>query len=243
MNSQKTSLEICVDNVESIDTVNKIGVESIELCSSLALGGISPTLSLLDYAFKNTTIPIQAMVRPRPGNFNYSEAELNACINEISLMKQFNISGIVFGALTDDNKVDINACKKIYSIAHQLNLELTFHRAVDMTLNYEEAIEQIIEIGFTRILTSGHTDNVEKGIETLAEMQSKHGSQIQIMAGGGVKSSNIELLQQANLKYIHCSASMSKIDKTNYKLGQNSSDLSYQITDNELLKTIKKKLN
>jgi copper homeostasis protein len=243
MSNQITHLEICIDNIESLDTLNKIGVDRIELCSSLALGGLSPTLSLLEYSSKNTDIPIHAMVRPRPGGFNYSESEIDACLEEIKLMKPFNISGIVFGALTENNEINLNACSKICKIANELNFSITFHRAIDMVKNYEKSIEQLIELGFTRILTSGHTDNVLKGINKLTKTQAKYGHKIQIMAGGGVKLNNIELLLESGIKHIHSSASKIKKDTTSYTLGKNAGDLSYQITDIELLKTIKSKVD
>ena len=241
--STRANLEVCIDNIESLETLNKVGIDRIELCSSLALGGLSPTLSLLEYSAKNTNIPVHAMVRPRPGNFYYSKAEINSCIAEIKLMKQFKVSGIVFGALTDEDEINFNACNSICNLAKELDLDTTFHRAIDMTKNYEKSIEELIELDFTRVLTSGHTDNVLKGINKLNEIQNKYGNRIQVMAGGGVKLNNIELLLNSDIKHIHSSASKIKEDTTNYTLGKNAGDLSYQITDINLLKSIKEKLN
>lgn len=236
------NLEVCVDNIESIETVNHIEVDRIELCSSLALGGLSPAVSLLNYTNDNIKIPIHAMIRPRPGNFNYSIKEIDNSLKEIDLFSTFKISGIVFGVLTEDNIINMEHCRKIVNHAKTLGLETTFHRAIDLTKNYEDSLIQLIDMNFTRVLTSGNSDNVEKGADRLREIEERYGDKIQIMAGGGVKISNIEMLKTAGLKHIHCSASTLKKDNTRYTLGKNSGDLSYQITDSAVLMEIKKKL-
>lgn len=188
-------IEICVDSVESCINAEKGGANRVELCGNLFEGGTTPSFGILELAKEKINIPIYVMVRPRGGDFLYSETEFEVMKREIKTLKSLNIDGIVFGILTKDGKVDKKRCSELLDIWE--SDKAVFHRALDVSKNIFESVEDIISIGgFERILTSGGEANVMSAIYNLKEMVKRYDDKITIMPGGGINTDNIEYIKE-----------------------------------------------
>lgn len=185
-------IEICVDSVESCINAEKGGADRLELCGNMFEGGTTPSYGVLQLAREMVSKPIYAMVRPRGGDFCYNDIEFEIMRREIKLMKELKIDGIVFGILTKEGKVDKERCSKLLDLWG--TNKATFHRAIDVSSNLNEACEDIISLGFERILTSGGEANVMSGIIKLKELVEKYNDKIIIMPGSGINERNIEYI-------------------------------------------------
>ncbi|GEA61638.1 copper homeostasis protein CutC [Vibrio comitans] len=207
-------LEVCIDNIESLHTAIKAGATRIELCSSLALGGLTPSFGFMKQAKQASSIPIYAMIRPRQGDFLFSDEDVEIMLADIQAAKNANLDGIVIGVLTADAHVNVSVCKKLISAASGLGV--TFHRAIDQCQNVERALEDIISLGCERILTSGQRSTALAGIETLAKLHQQAAGRIQIMAGAGVNADNaLEILNKTGIKELHLSGKTVRSSKMN----------------------------
>jgi copper homeostasis protein len=196
------TLEICVDAPDDLAKAIAANVDRIELCSALDLGGLTPSPGLIEQA-KNAPIPIYAMIRPRGGNFVYSELELQTMESDIAAMQAAGFAGVVFGVLTEDQTLDVKALTRLRSKA--TGMGTTLHRAVDDMISPIEAVETAIELNFERILTSGGAAKAVDGRNEISAMIDRAGSQIEIMAGSGVTSINLPLLREAGVSSFHAS--------------------------------------
>ncbi|WP_157147586.1 copper homeostasis protein CutC [Brachyspira pilosicoli] len=185
-------IEICVDSVESCINAERGGAYRLELCGNMFEGGTTPSYGVLQLAREKVNTPIYAMVRPRGGDFCYNDIEFEIMKREIKLMKELKIDGIVFGILTKEGKVDKERCSKLLDLWG--TNKATFHRAIDVSSNLNEACEDIISLGFERILTSGGEANVMSGIIKLKELVEKYNDKIIIMPGSGINERNIEYI-------------------------------------------------
>lgn len=185
-------IEICVDSVESCINAERGGADRLELCGNMFEGGTTPSYGVLQLAREMVSKPIYAMVRPRGGDFCYNDIEFEIMKREIKLMKELKIDGIVFGILTKEGKVDKERCSKLLDLWG--TNKATFHRAIDVSSNLNEACEDIISLGFERILTSGSEANVMSGIIKLKELVEKYNDKIIIMPGSGINERNIEYI-------------------------------------------------
>ena len=185
-------IEICVDSVESCINAERGGADRLELCGNMFEGGTSASYGVLQLAREMVSKPIYAMVRPRGGDFCYNDIEFEIMKREIKLMKELKIDGIVFGILTKEGKVDKERCSKLLDLWG--TNKATFHRAIDVSSNLNEACEDIISLGFERILTSGGEANVMSGIIKLKELVEKYNDKIIIMPGSGINERNIEYI-------------------------------------------------
>lgn len=198
-------IEICVDNLESVITANSFHLDRIELCSALSVGGISPNYGLLKQAVEISKIPLAVMVRVRAGDFLFSPPEITAMENEIALLKDLGIKHIVIGALTPTADIDLKATARFIAAAQ--GMEITFHRAFDLCRNPLVAMEQLIDLGCQRILTSGQAATAFEGMALLQKLVEQAENRIQIMAGAGVSAQNVKaILQQTGVPEIHFSA-------------------------------------
>ena len=185
-------IEICVDSVESCINAERGGADRLELCGNMFEGGTTPSYGVLQLAREMVSKPIYAMVRPRGGDFCYNDIEFEIMKREIKLMKELKIDGIVFGILTKEGKVDKERCSKLLDLWG--TNKATFHRAIDVSSNLNEACEDIISLGFEKILTSGGEANVMSGIIKLKELVEKYNDKIIIMPGSGINERNIEYI-------------------------------------------------
>lgn len=181
-------LEICAANYQSAINAQKAGAHRIELCSELAVGGITPSYGLLKKVMEELTIPVMVLIRPRSGNFVYSDAEFDIMKRDIELCKELDCTGIVSGVLTADFKIDIKRTSELIELSRPL--PFTFHRAFDHITDTFEAIDQLIELGVERILSSGSSKTAVLGINNLTEDQEIAGNNLIVMPGGGINADN-----------------------------------------------------
>lgn len=202
---QNPQLEIACFNLESALIAQANGANRVELCDVIEVGGTTPDFETVKQARVNLSIDLYVMIRPRGGNFVYSEEEFKQMQSDILALKELKVDGFVFGILKDDNTVNLEPNKMLVDLAQPLSC--TFHRAFDKVENALESLEQLIECGFKTILTSGQAQNVTDGMNRLAELVTKANNRITIMPGGGLRSTNIEIIQQ-NTKavFYHSSA-------------------------------------
>lgn len=198
-------LEICANSYQSALNAQKAGANRIELCSELSVGGITPSFGVLEKVAKEITIPVNVLIRPRSGNFCYTDDEFEVIKKDIKTCKELGFNGIVSGVLNADNSIDIKRTKELISLTKPLSF--TFHRAFDCVKNPIEALENLIEIGVDRILTSGLQEKAENGIELLKELQKIANNRLIIMPGSGVNIENILQFKNAGFNEIHTSAS------------------------------------
>lgn len=197
-------LEICACNFQSVINAEKAGAHRIELCSELAVGGLTPSYGLLKHTINNSKIPAFVLIRPRSGNFTYSDSEFEIMKQDIQLCKDLGYAGIVSGILNEDNTIDAERTKQLIKISKPLSF--TFHRAFDWTPNPFFALEELINLGVDRILTSGQETSAEKGIELLKQLNKKANKKIIILPGGGINAQNAKLFKENGFKEVHASA-------------------------------------
>lgn len=202
----KRVLEVCTGNIESVVAAAKAGAERIELCAALEVGGVTPSLGMMQWTHSNfPELKVQLLIRSRGGNFVYDKADLETMLIDIRKALPY-VNGIVCGALTKEGDIDIEALRLMMAAAN--GKPVTFHRAFDRCSDPKKALEQLIDAGCARILTSGHEPTAEKGIPLLRELIEQAGDRIVIMPGGGVTTNNIRLIvDQTGCKEIHGSFS------------------------------------
>ncbi len=198
-------LEICANSYQSAKNAQDAGAHRIELCQELSVGGITPSYGLLKQVRDTLSIPVFVLIRPRSGNFVYTEDELDIMKQDIQLCKDLGFQGIVSGVLNADDTIDLKQTKELVELSKPLSF--TFHRAFDCVKNPEEALEQLIDLGVDRILTSGLQPSAEKGINTLKKLNEKAKGRITILAVGGINQNNAKRFKEIGLKEIHASAS------------------------------------
>jgi copper homeostasis protein len=228
-------IEICANSYHSAINAEKAGANRIELCSELAVGGITPSYGLLKKVTKELTIPIHVLIRPRSGDFTFSDDEFNIMKENILLCKELGVKGIVSGVLHLDSSIDMERTKELVAISKPMNF--TFHRAFDWVQNPIEDIIKLDEIGIVRILTSGQENTAEKGLQNLIAFQ-KVASKITIMPGGGINKNNINLFQENGFTEVHLSASsqIKTIEKPTISMNSNKHFDETQISTSDVQK-------
>ncbi len=189
-------LEMCVDSLDSAITAAKGGADRIELCSDLMEGGITPSSGLIQVVRAAVDIDLFVMIRPRGGDSLYSENELELMAVDILEARRLGADGVVLGVLTADGNVDIPRTEKLVGLAAPM--QVTFHRAIDMTPDPAGACDDVLATGAHRILTSGGKQTALLGAEQIAHLVAKAGSKISIMAGSGIDAHNVVKLAQAS---------------------------------------------
>ncbi len=198
-------IEIACFDLESALLAQKTGADRVELCADMSVGGTTPTIGIIKQAREHLTIDLYVMIRPRGGNFVYSEAEFEQMKSEIETIKKLRVNGFVFGILDENEIINIEQNKVLVELAKPF--PCTFHRAFDEVLNVEKALENVISCGFSTILTSGTFPNVMEGKEVLKQLVNQANNRIEIMPGGGLRSTNIsELNEMVNANWYHSSA-------------------------------------
>lgn len=198
-------LEICCYSVESAMHAEQSGADRVELCDNYPEGGTTPSYGAIQLALKRLTIPVNVMVRPRGGDFLYTEAEYEIMKKDVSAIRKLGANGVVVGFLKPDGEIDPDRTREIVGLARPL--EVTFHRAFDMCRNPLSALVRLKETGIARILTSGARNTVMEGIELLAELVEKAGDEISVMPGCGVNDKTLgELLKRTGAGEYHSAA-------------------------------------
>ncbi len=196
--------ELCAYSVESCIAAARLGLDRVELCASPAEGGVTPSYAAIERVAAVKGIDLSVMIRPRGGDFLYSDEEFQTMLADIAVARQAGATGVVFGVLTADGKVDASRTRALVEAAD--GLETTFHRAIDMTEDYDAALDAVINAGCSRVLTSGGYDKAADGIEAIAHAVSRATGRIEIMAGSGVGSANALTLAATGVDALHFSA-------------------------------------
>jgi copper homeostasis protein len=203
-------LEIAVVSAEGAGIAASEGADRIELCSSLELGGITPSQGLVEAAAEQVDrrLEIHPLIRCRPGDFTYSPAELDTMEREIRSLLMQGAHGVVFGALMPGGEVDVPATRRLAECARNSNprAQLTFHRAIDQTPDAAAAVDVLADLGFNRVLSSGQSASVHEGLDTLASMARRSGGRLQVMAGGGLRITDIPAAKRSGIDAVHLSA-------------------------------------
>ncbi|WP_426879606.1 copper homeostasis protein CutC [Glaesserella parasuis] len=236
-------VEICVDNLESVITANQFPIDRIELCSALAVGGLTPNLGFIQQVQQISTIPLALMIRPRAGDFLYSEDEIQIMLNDIATAKQLGIQAVVFGALSANGEIDLATTELLVKASQ--GMEITFHRAFDFCKDPITALEQLIDLGCHRILTSGQAATAFDGIPVIQQLVKQANGRIQVMAGCGVNADNVkQIIEQTKVPEIHFSAKgqrQSLMDSiSSARMGTSSQDNVLDIADSQKIKGILK---
>ena len=213
----KKLIEVCLDSVDSVIASEKGGADRVELCSSLFEGGLTPSFGTFKQAKKVTKdIKINVMIRPRSGDFCYSDNEFESMKEDLLLFKSAGCDGIVFGILNPDGSVDEKRTQELVKLASPL--PVTFHRAIDVSSNIFDSMETLINLGVKRILTSGSEPTVLEGMFILKELVEKAGDRIIIMPGCGISEKNFEYLDSnINAKEYHVYLHSEQDSKMKYK--------------------------
>ena len=196
--------ELCAYTFEACHTAARIGIDRVELCASPAEGGVTPSIATITQACAIPGMEVSVMIRPRGGDFLYSDEELSTMLHDIRMAREAGATGVVFGVLTAEGKVDVERTRLLVEAAQ--GIDTTFHRAIDMTEDYQQAVEDIIHTGCTRILTSGGYDKAIDGIDNIAQAVARAAHRIEIMAGSGVTAGNARQLASTGIDALHFSA-------------------------------------
>ena len=198
-------VEFCIESIEGAKAAEKWEADRIEICSELAKDGLSPNQDLIKGCIANFKGDSHVMIRPKAGSFCYTKEEIIQMKNEITAAFHLKATGIVFGVLNSNNQIDIPANKLLFNHAKILGLKCTFHRAFDKLADPFNSIEEIIEIGFNTILTSGQKDNAIEGISTIEKLVEISNGRIEIMAGSGIDHTNLIAIKNTGVHAVHFS--------------------------------------
>lgn len=182
-------LEACVNSTMSAIEAQKGSADRIELCENLLEGGTTPSAGSIRIARKHLKIPIMVMIRPRGGDFLYSDTEYDIMKEDIVMAKELGADGVVLGILNPDATVDVNRCRELIKLAHPM--QVTFHRAFDMTSDPFKALDDLIMLKVDRVLTSGQKENAHEGAKLIADLIRYADGRICIMPGGGLNEENL----------------------------------------------------
>ncbi len=202
--SEKYLLECCVDSVESALEAEKGGADRLELCANLVIGGTTPSLSLYEQIRKHSHIRIHALIRPRFGDFLYTDEEFEILKKEVVKFRQAGAEGIVIGCLTPDGELDLEKMKQLMECAD--GMSVTLHRAFDMCKDQLKTLELAKTLGVNTILTSGGAPSCLEGISRMKELAEAAGNSISILAGAGINADAVRtLLKETSLTHFHMS--------------------------------------
>lgn len=236
------ALEVCANGYESALAAQQGGAIRVEFCDNLAEGGTTPSYGQLALAKRNLDIEIWPIIRPRGGDFLYSDIEFNLMKEDVKNCKALNCDGIVTGLLNADGSIDKVRTAELIELARPL--PVAFHRAFDMTNNMEKALEDLIDLGIVRVLSSGGETTASKGAETLARLVAQANGRISIMPGAGINENNItELIQQTGATQFHASAKTFVASKMVFrnesaKMGTIDDEYQYELTSPEKVKAL-----
>jgi copper homeostasis protein len=197
--------EICIDSVEGAVAAGEAGADRVELCANLLEGGTTPSLGLMEITIARAKLPVQVMIRPRGGDFLYSDIEVETMLRDIAAAKAARAGGVVFGCLTADGQIDGTLTQRLIAAARPLSV--TFHRAFDVARDPVEALRALIGLGVDRLLTSGQEPNALEGAPLIRRLIELAAGRLIIMPGGGITARNVgRVLQETGASEIHFAA-------------------------------------
>jgi copper homeostasis protein len=215
------TVEVCVEDAAALAAATAGGANRIELCSALALGGLTPSLGFMRLAAKSP-VPAYAMMRPRAGSFHYRRDEIDLIRRDIEAAAEAGLPGVVIGASTASGALEAEICAALVAHARGAGLAATLHRVIDLTPDPVEAVEVAVAIGVERILTSGGARTAPEGAEVIAAMVRRAAGRVSIMAGSGVNAGNAAaLVRRTGVREVHssCSRPLAQTDPRLLELG------------------------
>ena len=199
--SKPLVLEICIDSVESAIASQQGGADRVELCDNLLEGGTTPSAGTIALARKNIDIDLNVIIRPRGGDFLYSDVEFQVMEYDIEQAKQLGANGVVIGILNQDGTVDVERTRTLVGLARPLSV--TFHRAFDVSRDPFEALEALVNLGIDRVLTTGQESSALEGLDLITDLVQTAADRIIIMPGGGTERSVQKVVAQTGVKEFH----------------------------------------
>ena len=209
MTMHRVLLEVIVTSLDDARAAAAGGADRFELCAALSVGGLTPSLGLLESVKRRLpNIPVMFMLRPREAGMAYSEADLTVMLRDAELALEHGADGLVFGALTDRGEVNVSACERLLAIARQRpSAQTVFHRAFDVVADPDAALEQLIDLGFARVLTSGRARRAVEGIDEIRRTIDRAAGRIAVLPGGGIDAANAsKIVEATGADQVHLSA-------------------------------------
>jgi copper homeostasis protein len=241
-------LEIIASTVDDCVAAESGGANRVELCAAIAAGGLTPSLGTLVEAKKQVRLPLMAMVRPRAGGFCYSDADFAVMRRDAALLLEHGADGIVFGILHFDGRVDAKRCGKMLELAG--GRQTVFHRAFDVVPDPLRAVDELIDLGFTRVLTSGQQKTALEGSDLIRKLIDCARGRIEVLPGAGVRAHNVEqLLHATGCRQVHLTAFTAQVDAsavtTRFNFGSvpGSPSSAYEQVDRETVQRIRETLD
>ena len=227
-------IELCVEGIDGFLAAQEAGADRVELCASLVEGGLTPSLATIRAAVGAARIPVHVIIRPRGGDFLYSQPEFEAMLADVAALRSEGVSGVVIGCLTPDGRIDEARTKALVEAARPMSV--TCHRAFDMTVDAGEALEALVRCGVDRVLTSGQRDTALEGLDILKQVNAQAGDRIVIMGCGALDADNVKAVRDgAGLKEMHFAAlktvpSGMMFRNPNVGMGGTDKDREYRLT-------------
>jgi copper homeostasis protein len=233
------NMEVCANSVASALAAAEGGAIRVELCDNLLEGGTTPSYAQIWHAKEMLSIPVFPIIRPRGGDFLYSDLEFEIMKTEIKMCRSLHCEGVVFGILTADGHIDMARCEELIDLAGPMSV--TFHRAFDRSCDLKKSLEDIIYLGCSRLLTSGGAATAYEGIETITALNKQASGRIIIMPGAGISVENIEkVIQHTGVREFHSTAkrpvnSEMKFRNNKALMGAVADEFSWELTDSKLV--------
>ncbi len=204
MQNKNAIIEVCVDSIDSSLIAQSAGAYRVELCNNLSEGGTTPSFAQIEIARKLLTIQLYILIRPRGGDFLYNDIEFETIKSDIHLCGKIGCNGVVIGMLNEDGAIDYNRCRELVRVAHNYSMGVTFHRAFDRSADLFQSLEDIIDLGCERILTSGGRNTAVEGISIIKHLVEKADGRIHIMPGSGIAPENVSgLMKETKAREVH----------------------------------------
>lgn len=244
MPAEPVLIEACLDSVPSALAAEAGGARRIELCDNLVEGGTTPSAGTIALCKERLGIPVFVMIRPRGGEFLYSDVEYEVMRRDIAQAKALGADGVVFGLLTPDGRVDAPRTRALVEAARPL--PVTFHRAIDVTPDADEALETLVELGVARVLTSGQAPTAPEGIDVIAGLVRRARGRIGILPGCGIDETNVrDLVQRTGVGEVHVrgtapvrSAMRYRNPRVSFRSPSEGDDFVFEVTDESRIRAI-----
>ena len=211
--SRRPLIEVCVSSVaDAVDAVSA-GAGRLEICCALDVGGLTPSVALLESVLARVTVPVVAMIRPRPGGFNYQADEIRTALSDAQWALRLGASGVVFGFLKADGCIDAARCQAMIETAGER--DTVFHRAFDFVHDPLATADQLVGLGVTRLLTSGQRSSALEGADMIRTIADRTRGKLQVMPGGGIRPENVcTVLEKTGCDQLHVGAALAKEDRS-----------------------------